>query len=712
MEETISISKTELDKLRQDKELLFAIVDAIPEPIVAKNWEGNFIFANKAVANLYNTQPEAMIGHDDGYFTGNQEQADFFKKNVQEIMAKFEPERVYEDSTDAKTGEVRHFHSLKIPFKDHNGDLNISVIAKDITEVVRAKKQVEEKERQLSYVLESTQDGIWDWDVVTGIVKHNEQWGYLSGLHQLETSMEEFLGCIHPQDREEVQAKVEQAVADDKPYICQFRMLHPSGKVVWVEDRGRVVERKPDGSPIRMVGAAHDITEQVAQKKRIEQLAFYDPLTHLPNRRLFDDRLQQAIIHHKKIQSYGAVLFLDLDHFKVLNDVHGHYMGDQLLTEIAKRLPNCIKSDDTVARFGGDEFVIILNELEKDPTKAAIYASNIAQQLRTEVAKPAVLINETTETSLVYEVTTSIGAVIFPAESEEADQLVQLADMALYRAKDDGRDAFVAFKADMQDSLDYSLLLQRDLKKAIHKQQLELYYQPKYDHHLQLIGAEALVRWNSPERGLVMPGEFIDIAEESSLIIPLGNWVLERACQQLMQWQSQPNYSHLSISVNVSAKQVWQNDFVESVQAIIGQYDFDPGLLTLEITESLMVRDLNSTINKLNLLKQCGLHISLDDFGTGYSSLSYLKRLPVDEIKIDASFVRDIVVDPSDYMMTKAIIDIGHNFEVDVIAEGVETEAHMNCLHSLGVSAYQGYLFSKPVTLSEFAALPHSHTPK
>lgn len=695
----------EHQKLIEENELLKAIINAIPEPIVAKNWQGNFIFANEAVAKLYNTTPEAMIGHDDGYFTGNQEQADFFRKNVQDIMRRYEPEMVYEDSTDAATGEIRHFHSLKIPFTDAKGNLNISVIAKDITEVTRIKDQALENEKRLNFVLQATGEGIWDFHVPTGIVRHNQKWTALAGHDKLQNHVDDIVELIHPDDREDFYKVVDATLKNGQPYNHKFRFLHKSGKVVWVHDKGEVVEYDEHGQAVRMVGAIHDITQEVEQKDQIEKLAFYDPLTNLPNRRLLNDRLEQSIHHHQVANTYGALLFMDLDHFKLLNDIHGHYMGDQLLVEISQRLQKRLNSDDTVARFGGDEFVIILHDLDSDPTKAGVLADTIATDLKEIISKPCYLYSDSTDTVLEYEVTSSTGIVIFPSESDNPESLVQLADMALYKAKEDGRDSCVSFKQDMQQDLDNSIMMQRDLKKAVHEELLELHFQPKYDKNLKLIGAEGLVRWHSELKGDIPPAEFIEVAEESNLILPLGNWVLKQATAQLQKWSKNSLLSQLNLAVNVSAKQIWQNDFVEFVESLLVEKSFEPSLLTLEITESVMVRDFKETVKKLEKLKQMGVRISLDDFGTGYSSLNYLTKLPVDEIKIDASFVRDIVQDPSDLMMVKAINHLGDSFYVDVVAEGVETESHLKCLQQVGVDFYQGFLFSKALSLHDFENL-------
>ncbi|MBN2866261.1 MAG: EAL domain-containing protein [Thiotrichales bacterium] len=626
----------ELTLQREQNKLLLDIIDAIPDPIVAKNWEGNFIFANKACADLYNTQPEHMIGRDDGYFTGNQEQNDFFRENIQSIMTKFKPERVYEDSTDAKSGETRNYLSHKIPFKDINDKLNIAVIAKDITEITALKNQAELNEKRLNYVLDATHEGIWDWNIETDEVFHNEFWNVLAGIEASDFSFKEFESLIHRDDLPAVQQTIEQALKNGQPYQINFRITRADGTWIWVKDRGCVVERNELNEPTRMVGSIHEVTNEINQNEQIQQLAFYDPLTGLANRRLLDELLLERINRHLFEGAYGALLFLDLDHFKILNDTHGHYMGDNLLIAVAKRLKSQLRQEDFVSRFGGDEFVIILNNLSNDQSTATELAQKVAEKIKETIAQPFSLTNKHIGVTLEYEIAASIGIVMFPTYAESVERLLQLADLALYKAKDKGRDRVVLFEAHMQEALESLTLMQSKLKDAISKGKLNLYYQGKYNRDLKLIGAEALVRWIDDDGKMIFPDQFIPLAEESNLIIPMGLNLLEQACNQLTEWSKHAAFKDLSIAVNVSAKQVWHPNFIESFTSVITEKCINPAQLTIEITESIMVSDMAETIQKLVALKKLGVKVSLDDFGTGYSSMSYLKQLPVDEIKIDA----------------------------------------------------------------------------
>lgn len=695
----------ELNAEREKNKLLLNILNSIPEPIIVKNWEGDFIFVNKCVAELYGTTPEEMIGKEDSFFTGNQEQGQFFKENIQSIIRRFETEMVYEDSTDAKTGEIRHFHSLKIPFKNNNDELNIAIFAKDITEVISLKNRAEANAKRLEHVLEVSGEGMWDWNIQTNEVFQNQKWAEITGVKHSKKSFSEFQDCLVEEDKKHVLDSLQALIEKNIPYDIEFRFRRPDGKVIWIWDRGQVVEYNDQGKPKLLVGIMQDITEKKFNQSEIELMAFYDTLTMLPNRALLNDRLNLAIEHSKRFKKYGAVLFLDLDNFKTLNDSYGHQAGDDLLVIVAQRIQSVMRKDDTVARFGGDEFVIVLNELDSEPVKAAIKAQRFAQSIRHSINQKINIKISNTASDIDYFITASVGITIFYGHVKVPSELLQLADLALYQAKKNGRDDCAMFDPVMQEKLDYSTRLDKELRQSLKQKDFVLYYQPQYDARQNLVSAEALIRWSHPELGLVNPGDFIKVAEESNLILQIGDWVLSEACQQLKKWQSDPQYQHLSLSVNISAKQIWQKDFVVRVKRIVSDYGINVSKLKLEITESILLRDINGTAEKLNDLVAFGLTFSLDDFGTGYSSLSYLKNLPINELKIDQSFIRDVFDNKTDLIMVKSIINLGKNFGINVVAEGVETEAHFEILKEFGCDIYQGYYFSRPVPVSEFATL-------
>jgi len=449
--------------------------------------------------------------------------------------------------------------------------------------------------------------------------------------------------------------------------------------------------------PTHYVATLTDISARKAAEQEIEYLAFYDQLTRLPNRRLLLDRLQQALAASARNGRMGALLFIDLDNFKMLNDTLGHDKGDLLLQQAARRLSECVPEGDSVARLGGDEFLVLLDDLSKHADDAAIQAEAIGQTILAELSEPYDLAGQP------FHHTASIGATIFNANQSTVDELMKQADLALYEAKKAGRNAVRFFNPTMQATLSARATLETDLREGLRQQQLLLYYQPQVDGAGRVTGTEALVRWRHPRRGLVSPLEFIPLAEETGLILPLGLWVLETACAQLVAWGAQAPTAHLSIAVNVSAVQFRRSDFVEQVLGVLDRSGADPRRLKLELTESLLLDDVEEIIAKMLALKERGIGFSLDDFGTGFSSLSYLKRLPLDQLKIDQSFVRDLLTDPNDAAIARTIVALAQSLGLAVIAEGVETEAQRDCLAVQGCHAYQGYLFGRPLPAGDLA---------
>ena len=439
-----------------------------------------------------------------------------------------------------------------------------------------------------------------------------------------------------------------------------------------------------------VVFLSRDITDRKIKEDEIAYLAFYDPLTGLPNRRLLQDRLHQAMANSKRSGQRGALLFIDLDNFKTLNDTLGHDKGDLLLQQVATRIAECVRECDTVARLGGDEFVVMLEELSHIEEVAAAQAKMLGEKILVKLRHPYLIAGYEHNSSA------SIGITLFQAHQESSDELMKRADIAMYQAKSAGRNTLRFFDNKMQAIITSRAELENDLREGIRQQQLQLHYQPQVDANGQITGAEALVRWQHPLRGMISPAEFIPLAEESGLILALGDWVLYEACQQLRRWTEQPALAHLSLAVNISARQIHQPDFVDQILAAIHNADITPGSLKLELTESLLLEDTEDIIHKMTALKACGVGFSLDDFGTGYSSLAYLKRLPLDQLKIDQSFVRDLLTDPNDAAIASTIVTLAQSMGLNVIAEGVETEAQRQRLEELGCYAYQGYLFGRP----------------
>ena len=473
----------------------------------------------------------------------------------------------------------------------------------------------------------------------------------------------------------------------------------------------------PDGHCIHVLERAtpeggwvityHDVTDLRRANEEIEHLAFYDPLTGLPNRRLLLDRLGRAPVLSQRSGKVGALLFLDLDHFKDLNDTLGHEVGDELLQAVAQRLLANVRVADTVARLGGDEFVVMLSDLSTSTQEAAAMAQRIGEKILRGLSEPYLLRGHT------HQGAASIGATLFGASAQSASELLRQADIAMYQVKARRGNALCFFDPKMQTAINDRAQLEADLRQALVAQQLVLHYQPQATLQGDVIGAECLLRWQHPQRGMVPPGQFIAVAEESDLILHIGQWVLHSACTQLARWQEQPQWAHLQLSVNVSARQFRQSDFVHQVIETLQVTGARAHLLTLELTESLVLDNVEDAIDKMHQLRTKGVRFSVDDFGTGYSSLAYLTRLPLHQLKIDQSFVRNLGSRPSDDVIVQTIIGMGRNLDLEVIAEGVETEAQKAILAGHGCDLYQGYLLARPMPVADFerslggpAALP------
>ena len=439
-----------------------------------------------------------------------------------------------------------------------------------------------------------------------------------------------------------------------------------------------------------------DITARLQAAEKINELAFFDSLTHLSNRTLLQDRLKQALIVVARNETCGAVLFLDLDHFKTLNDTLGHDMGDLLLQQVAKRISTNVRVGDTVARLGGDEFVVVLEGLNSNFKEAAHQTKDVGEKILAALNQPYRL-GEVEHRSSV-----SIGATMFCGSQNSVEELLKQADLAMYKSKETGRNAMQFFDPAMQTAVLERAAMEQEMRTALEEDQIVLHYQAQVVGNGRITGAEVLARWLHPERGVVSPTSFIPLAEETGLIASLGQCVLRAACTQLARWATRPKMAHLTLAVNVSAHQFRRPNFVEQVLEVLQHTGANPQRLTLELTESLLVHDQAEVIEKMFILKAKGVTFSLDDFGTGYSSLAYLKRMPLDQLKIDRSFVRDILSDQNDASIAKTIIALAHSLGLGVLAEGVEIDAQRDFLAKAGCYAYQGYLFSKPLGIHDF----------
>jgi diguanylate cyclase (GGDEF)-like protein/PAS domain S-box-containing protein len=471
---------------------------------------------------------------------------------------------------------------------------------------------------------------------------------------------------------------------------------------VW---RGELVNRRRDdaGRITHFIAVKQDISERKQAEQEIHNLAFYDALTGLPNRRLLLDRLGKALPAAARGKCYGALMFIDLDYFKTLNDLHGHDAGDQLLAEVARRITAGIREQDSAARLGGDEFIVMLEALSGDIDEAVQQAEMVAEKIRAALGQPYRMVR-TDGGTIAHRCTSSIGLTLFRSHDDSVEDLIKWADMAMYQAKLAGRNAIRFFDPTMQAAVEVRAALEADLRAALEAGQFRLYYQVQVDAARLACGAEALLRWEHPQRGLVSPMQFIPLAEETGLILPIGLWVLDSACAQLAAWQEDAAMRGFQLAINVSAKQFRQAEFVGQVQDAVRRSGIAPRLLKLELTESMALENVEDTIAKMSELKRLGVSFSMDDFGTGYSSLQYLKQLPLAQIKIDQSFVRDIATDANDAAIVQTIIAMSEALGLNVIAEGVETEAQWAFLDRHGCRAFQGYLFGRPMPLAQFEA--------
>jgi diguanylate cyclase (GGDEF)-like protein/PAS domain S-box-containing protein len=501
------------------------------------------------------------------------------------------------------------------------------------------------------------------------------------------------LSLHHPDDIRAFKASIETALVSLQPWQFEYRLRLPDGEVRWLLGQG-LPELDEEGG-VLMSGFVTDVSERKLAEKQIEKLAFYDALTGLPNRRLLIERLHQALLTAGRHGNVSAVLFIDLDNFKDLNDSMGHDVGDLLLLQVAQRLQGSVRDTDTVARLGGDEFVVLLEELGADAASATAQAEQIGYKILSQLNQVYDL------NKLEHHSTPSMGVALLSRGVKSVDELLKQADLAMYQSKAAGRNTLRFFDPAMQALVAQRTALDQDLRLALRRGEFVLFYQPVVDHAASVVGFEALVRWQHPQHGLLTPGEFIAQAEHTGLIVALGQWIMRAACEQLLRWAAQPETSALTIAVNVSSRQFRHPDFVKQVLKIVHSTGVDPRLLKLEITESLLVTDMTDVVEKMNALRAHQLVFSLDDFGTGYSSLSYLKRLPLSQLKIDQSFVCDVLTDPSDATIAKTVLALGGSLNMQVVAEGVEALGQWQFLLQNGCSLFQGYLFSRPVPVDQ-----------
>ncbi|NEX23529.1 EAL domain-containing protein [Thiorhodococcus mannitoliphagus] len=627
-----------------------------------------------------------------------------YQRLGQEIYQRLGTDRIgsIETQLQRKDGRVLDMMISWAPMDAADPSKGITFSLQDITSQKEAERALRESEVKFHTMVDWTID--WEyWLLPDGSLCYmTPSAEALTGYRVADFVQSPALieAIVHPEDRSEWDHHLQslRCTADPRhPDQLDFRLVQRSGQVIWVTHRCRAVFDAAGIYQGRRV-TVRDVTAQKAAEEQVRRLAYFDPLTALPNRRLLLDRLGHALSASTRSQEYGALLMLDLDQFKALNDTQGHAVGDKLLIEVAQRLQGAVRGDDTVSRLGGDEYIVLIEGLGRSKTTAATHAEGVAEHLWQRLIAPYSIL----EGGGAHHATASIGVTLFQGQTASIDVLLKQADLALYQAKDAGRNAVRFFDPRMQAAVDERMAMEKALRQALEEGELCLFYQPQHDRAGRCIGAEALLRWRRPGQGLVSPMTFIPLAEETGLILPIGRWVLDTACAQLKTWAADPATRDLQLAVNVSARQFHQPDFLGQVRESLLHSGADPTRLKLELTESIVLENVEAVIERMQALKALGVSFSLDDFGTGYSSLSYLKRLLLDQLKIDKSFVQDLTTDPNDAAIVEAILAMSRSLGLQVVAEGVETSEQHAFLLAHGCDAFQGYLFGRPLPIADW----------
>lgn len=665
------------------------IVNVIHDPIMIHDKEFRVIGANDAYLSIADTSMDVLWGQPYWrFFPRRDGPLPSCGKVMGDKYDRSDDEFIHDN------GRVYRSRGFAV-YAPEQGEHDISVhLFQDITEETRIALSLRHSEEQFRLMASAIDDVFWlstpdlsRFDYVSPAFAN--MWNIAPSL--LLESPSVFIQTIHPDDRERV---VEQFLTyREQMHEEEYRLKYADGGEILVHDR-RYPIRDPSGEVRLIAGVAGDITLRKKQELELRHQGTHDQLSGLPNRTLIRDRLEQMIAHAHRHQGLVAVCFLDLDRFKMINDSLGHRAGDRVLQEVAERLRNHAREGDTVGRFGGDEFVVLLSDLADQDD-----AIDVARRLVSELARPVF------EENQELHITGSLGISIYPRDGEDVDTLLRNADTAMYRAKELGRNSFQFFTSEMNTRVLNRLTLEGALRRALERQEFELYYQPQVALNTGYItGVEALVRWHHPELGFVGPDEFIGISEDTGLIVPLGDWVLATACAQIKSWQ-QEDLPPISVSLNASPRQFGLGTFVASVRKCIEQGGFEPKLLELELTESILVASSEELLDELQQLKEIGVQIALDDFGTGYSSLNYLHRYPFDTLKIDQSFVRDVITNPDNATITRTIIAMAHGLKMRVVAEGVETAEQASYLRRGYCDEMQGYYVSRPMPAAQFTEL-------
>jgi diguanylate cyclase (GGDEF)-like protein/PAS domain S-box-containing protein len=684
----VSRANAATEQLRSSEAKLRGIIEAEPECIKIVDAQGRLLEMNAAGLAMIEADSLEQVAGQPVLDLVAPEFRNAFSQLHQRVLAGETAELVFE--VRGLKGGRRWLETHAVPLL-HNAQMAHLAVTRDVTEHQRAKEDL-----RIAATAFESQQGMFVTDAQRVILRVNRAFTEITGYKAHDAVGQTPRLLKSGRHEPAFYAAMTQALATEGAWTGEIWNRRKNADIYpqWLAIS---TVKDQAGQITHYVAIFNDNSERIRAQEQLDTLAYYDPLTQLPNRRLLLDRLDQALHASTRHARKNALLFVDLDNFKTLNDTQGHSQGDALLVQVAQRLKVCSREGDTVSHLGSDEFVVLLEDLSEDNIEAATQAETVASKIL------ASFVPEFSLGSGPYHGTPSIGVTLFGGkELESSEQPLKRAELAMFQAKAAGHNTLRFFDAKMQAEVSNRAALEADLRQAVFKQQLVLHYQPQVVSAGRVTGVEALVRWQHPLRGMVSPAEFIPLAEDTGLILPIGQWVLETACAQLAAWAELPELARLTMAVNVSARQFKQVDFVLSVVASLARTGANPNRLKLELTESMLVDDVEAIIAKMGVLKAHGVGFSLDDFGTGYSSLSYLKRLPLDQLKIDQGFVRSIVTDPNDAAIAKMVVVLAESMGLSVIAEGVEMQAQADLLAHLGCHAYQGYLFSRPLPLAAF----------
>ncbi|WP_240421222.1 bifunctional diguanylate cyclase/phosphodiesterase [Paenibacillus periandrae] len=679
------------EKLRDALKELSDIKHALDQSsiVAITDPRGTILYVNDQFCKISQYERNELLGEDHRILNSQYHARDYFK----DMWATIGSGRIWrgEIRNKAKDGTFYWVDTTIVPFLNEQGrPYHYVSIRNDITLRKQMEEEIRKSEEKYRLITENSSDLISIIDTAGNFVYASPSHMILLGHDLTSFESSHLLQWVHEEDRGIVSTSIQQIIHTSKSSTqLEFRVRTRSDRYLYVETTLNPI-LQASGEVTSLVLVMRDITERKKSEQTIYHLAYHDTLTDLPNRRLFMDRLRKEVQLAKRHHTQLAIMFLDLDRFKDINDSLGHEAGDLILIESAKRLSHCVGPNGLVARLGGDEFVVLLKSLS-----SLTEVESVSINIQTSLQEPIELAGQ------LHRMSCSMGVAFFPSNGRDPDELLKRADMALYAAKDMGRNGVSFFHSDMEERSLARILLENELKKAIELEQFHIDYQPKLDLSTgRLIGMEALVRWNHPELGRIPPDKFIPVAEDTGLIIPLGEWVLRHSCKQNKKWQNQ-GYPPVQLSVNLSARQFYQPDLLDKIKEVLTMTGLDPQWLELEVTESIFA-DIDHAVTILEAIKVLGVNTSIDDFGTGYSSFSYIKHLPVNTLKIDASFIRDIHHNKESQAIVKAILTIAQTLDINVIAEGVESQEQLAILQEDGCNQGQGFLFSKPLSDQDF----------